>query len=132
MVSLSPLFDAGPLITVHALAAIAAFVLGGVQLAAPKGTLPHRTLGYVWVVLMTIVASTALFIYTIRLVGPFSPIHLLAIYTLFSLVSAIRAARQGKIKSHKSAMLQTYLGALVIAGVFTFWPGRIMHQVVFG
>ncbi len=130
--SLAPLFAAGPLITVHALAAIAAFVLGGVQLAAPKGTRPHRTLGYVWVVLMAVVAGTALFIYTLRIIGPFSPIHLLALYTLYSLVSAIRSARKGDISEHKKAMLTTYLGALIVAGVFTLWPGRIMHQVAFG
>ncbi|MFK7792563.1 MAG: DUF2306 domain-containing protein [Devosiaceae bacterium] len=130
--SFDPLFAAGPLITVHAFAAILAFLLGGIQLAAPKGTFPHRTMGYVWVLLMAIVAGTALFIYTIRMIGPFSPIHLLAIYTLYSLVSAVRSARKSDIKAHKSAMLTTYIGALIVAGVFTFWPGRIMHQVVFG
>lgn len=45
--SLAPLFAAGPIVTVHAFAAMAAFVLGSVQLLAPKGTLPHRTLGYI-------------------------------------------------------------------------------------
>jgi uncharacterized membrane protein len=29
-------------------------------------------------------------------------------------------------------MLGLFAGALVIAGAFTFWPGRIMHAVVFG
>ena len=29
-------------------------------------------------------------------------------------------------------MLGLFIGALVIAGVFTFLPGRIMHAVVFG
>jgi uncharacterized membrane protein len=43
-VSLAPLL-AAPLSTqVHAFAAMAAFALGAVQLAAPKGTLPHRTI----------------------------------------------------------------------------------------
>ena len=42
--SLAPLLAALPQIQVHAFAALAAFVLGAVQLAAPKGTLPHRTL----------------------------------------------------------------------------------------
>jgi uncharacterized membrane protein len=43
--SLEPLL-AAPLSTqVHAFAAMAAFALGAVQLAAPKGTLPHRTVG---------------------------------------------------------------------------------------
>ncbi len=29
-------------------------------------------------------------------------------------------------------MLGLFLGALVIAGIFTLLPGRIMHKVVFG
>ena len=50
--SLAPLLDAAPAIPLHAFAAMTAFVLGVVQLAAPKGTLPHRTLGWIWVSLM--------------------------------------------------------------------------------
>jgi hypothetical protein len=51
-VSLAPLLNADPAIQVHAFAAMAAFALGVVQLAAPKGTLPHRTVGWIWVVLV--------------------------------------------------------------------------------
>jgi uncharacterized membrane protein len=29
-------------------------------------------------------------------------------------------------------MTSLFMGALVIAGVFTFLPGRIMHAVAFG
>jgi hypothetical protein len=43
-VSLAPLLDAAPAIPLHAFAAMTAFALGVVQFAAPKGTLPHRTL----------------------------------------------------------------------------------------
>ena len=50
--SLAPLLDAAPAIPLHAFAAMTAFLLGVVQLAAPKGTLPHRTLGWVWISLM--------------------------------------------------------------------------------
>jgi uncharacterized membrane protein len=50
--TLSPLIEAAPVVQVHALAAMGAFALGVVQLAAPKGTLPHRTIGWIWVVLM--------------------------------------------------------------------------------
>ena len=51
-------------IQLHALSAIAAVALGAVQLVAPKGTIPHRQLGYVWVALMLTVAVTAIFIRT--------------------------------------------------------------------
>ncbi len=100
--SLAPLLNADPAIQLHAFAALAAFGLGAVQLAAPKGTLPHRTLGWIWVVLMVIVAASSFWIHELRLWGPWSPIHLLAIFTL------------------------------VVAGLFTLMPGRIMHAVVFG
>ena len=47
--SLAPLLDAPGTIPLHAFAAMAAFALGIVQFAAPKGTLPHRTIGWIWV-----------------------------------------------------------------------------------
>ena len=55
--SLAPLLNAAPAIPLHAFAAMAAFALGIVQFAAPKGTLPHRTLGWIWVVLMAVVGD---------------------------------------------------------------------------
>src|SRR6478735_7471668 len=54
--SLTPLLDAPGTIPLHAFAAMAAFALGIVQFAAPKGTLPHRTVGWIWVGLMVTVA----------------------------------------------------------------------------
>jgi hypothetical protein len=54
--SLTPLLDASAAIQVHAFAALAALAIGAAQLAAPKGTLPHRAVGWSWVTLMTIVA----------------------------------------------------------------------------
>ena len=59
-----------------------AFVLGVVQLSAPKGTLPHRTVGWIWVTLMLVVSISAFFIHQLRIWGQWSPIHLLAIFTL--------------------------------------------------
>jgi uncharacterized membrane protein len=82
LMSLAPLLDAAPAIPLHAFAAMSAFVLGLVQFAAPKGTLPHRTLGWIWVLLMASVAVSSFWIHQIRLVGPWSPIHLLSIFTL--------------------------------------------------
>jgi uncharacterized membrane protein len=74
VMSLAPLLDAAPAIPVHAFAAMTAFLLGAVQLAAPKGTLPHRTLGGIWVGLMVSVALSSFWIHQIRLIGLWSPI----------------------------------------------------------
>lgn len=130
--SLAPLLNADPAIQIHAFAAMAAFALGVVQLMASKGTLPHRTLGWLWVALMLVVSITAFFIHQIRLWGPWSPIHVLAIYTLIMLPVAVFAARRHAVERHRRTMTGVFVGALLIAGLFTFAPGRIMHAVVFG
>jgi uncharacterized membrane protein len=131
-VSLAPLLDAPLVIQLHAFAAMAAFALGAVQLAGMKGTTQHRGRGFVWVGLMLIVAVSSFWIHEIRLWGPWSPIHLLSILTLVSLPGALYYAHTHQVRRHRNAMLALFLGALVIAGIFTFVPGRIMHAVVFG
>ena len=130
--SLAPLLNAAPAIQVHAFAALAAFALGVVQLSAPKGTLPHRTAGWTWALLMVVVAGSSFFIHELRVWGEWSPIHLLSIFTLVTLPLAVMHARRHRVERHRHAMIAIFTGALVIAGIFTFWPGRIMHAVLFG
>jgi uncharacterized membrane protein len=130
--SLTPLTDAAPIVQLHAFAAMAAFALGIVQLTAPKGTIPHRTIGWTWVVLMVLIAASSFWIHGIRLIGPFSPIHLLSIFTLATVPLAVLHARRHRVDAHRKAMTAIFVGALVIAGLFTLLPGRIMHDVVFG
>jgi len=130
--TLAPLLDATVVIQVHAFAAITAFAIGVAQLAAPKGTIPHRLIGWSWAALMLTVAVSSLFIHQIRLWGPWSPIHLLSILVLVTLPLAVLHARRHEVSRHRKAMLGLFTGALVIAGVFTFLPGRIMHNVAFG
>jgi uncharacterized membrane protein len=130
--NLAPLLNADPVIQIHAFAAIAAFALGVVQLAAPKGTMPHRIIGWIWVVLLTVIAVSSFWIHEIRLIGPFSPIHLLSIFTLVMLPLAVLHARRHRVDRHRKAMIGIFVGALLVAGAFTFLPGRIMHAVAFG
>jgi len=59
--TLAPLFDAPFVIQIHALAAITAFAVGLVQLTAPKGTIPHRLIGWSWVMLMLTIAVSSLY-----------------------------------------------------------------------
>jgi uncharacterized membrane protein len=127
-----PLLNAAPVIQIHAFAAIAAFAVGAIQLSASKGTILHRLVGWLWAVLMLTVAISSLFIHEIRLWGPWSPIHLLSILVLVTLPLAVLHARRHDVGQHRMAMLMLFTGALVIAGVFTFLPGRIMHSVAFG
>jgi uncharacterized membrane protein len=130
--TLAPLLDAAQPIPIHAFAAMGAFVLGIVQFAAPKGTLPHRTMGWIWVGLMAVVAISSFWIHEIRLWGLWSPIHLLSILTPIMLVLGVWHARRRNVRGHRITMISIFFGALVVAGMFTFVPGRIMHQVAVG
>ncbi len=119
-------------IPLHAIAAMLAIILGGVQLYMNKGSLTHKLLGYIWVGLMLIVSVSSLFIHEIKLWNIYSPIHLLSAWTFFSLGLAIYYVRISNIKRHKQVMIMIYGFALVLTGFFTFMPGRVMHQIVFG
>jgi uncharacterized membrane protein len=132
--SLQPLLDAVSPIPLHAFAAMAAFVLGVVQLVAPKGTLPHRTLGWIWVLLLATTAISSFWILGdgYRLWRTWSPIHLLSIFAPIMLVLAVVRARQHRVKARAITMISIFAGALVIAGLFTLVRGRIMHAVAFG
>jgi uncharacterized membrane protein len=130
--SLAPLLAASPVVQVHAFAALAAFALGLVQFAAPKGTLPHRSLGWLWVALMAVVAVSGFWIHGLRMWGPFSPIHLLSVLVLVMLPIAVLHARRHRVRHHSRTMFWLFAGALMIAGAFTLLPGRIMHAVLFG
>jgi uncharacterized membrane protein len=81
---------------------------------------------------MAVIAISSFWIHDIRLIGPFSPIHLLSIFTLAILPLAVWHARRHRVERHRKAMTSIFVGALVIAGLFTLLPGRIMHHVVFG
>jgi uncharacterized membrane protein len=132
VVSLAPLLNAAPAIPLHAFAAMAAFVLGVIQFTAPKGTLPHRTIGWIWVSLMLAVALSSFWIHQIKLWGPWSPIHLLSIFTLVMIPLGVWFAHRHQVTGHRRVMIGIFSGALVVAGLFTLLPGRIMHAVIFG
>lgn len=126
------LWNQGWIIASHALVAMLALVLGAVQLIRRKGGLAHQTLGRVWVACMAFVALGSFWIHEIRLLGEFSPIHLLSVFTLLSLFYSIVAARQGRINAHRKSMRGLYVGGLVLAGLFTLSPGRVLHRMFFG
>ena len=130
--SLGPLLSAPPPIPWHAFAALAALAMGGAQLALPKGTTRHRVMGYAWAALMLVIATSSFWIQQIRLIGPFSPIHILSIIVLITVPLAVWHAHMHRVAKHRRVMISLYVFALIGAGVFTLLPGRIMHAVVFG
>ena len=137
--SLEPLLSAPWVIQLHAATAMAAFFLGVIQLTAPKGTLPHRTLGMVFIVLMAVVAVSSIFIRPslypeLPIWRWFGPIHIFTGITIFGLVQGVYFLMRGgpALKFHARPFIGMFIGGLVIAGALAFLPGRIMGQVVFG
>ena len=131
--SLAPLLTADLAIQIHALAASAAFFIGAVVLWRRKGTRLHKILGRLWVGLMLVVATSALFINETPLIGPFGPIHILVIVTYVGIGQGLWFVLvRRNVVAHRMAMQSVYVGALLLAGAFTFLPGRRMHAMAFG
>lgn len=86
---------------------------------------------------MSITAIAAVFIRAFSSVsisvGPlrFGLQHLSVPLTAWSVWTAVRAVRRGDIAAHRGAMRGLYLGGLVVAGLLTFLPGRVMYQIFF-
>lgn len=129
---MEPLFNETQPIPFHAMAAMLAIVIGAIQFSMKKGGIKHKALGYIWVSLMLFVSISSFFIHEIKLWGNYSPIHLLSIWTIFSVGLAIYFVRVGNIKRHRQVMIALYGFALILTGLFTLLPGRAMNQVVFG
>ena len=127
-----PLIDAGPVVQLHAGGALVALVLGGIVLWRRKGGTAHRALGRAFVAAMLATAASALWINDIRLVGPFSPLHVFSVVVAVNMALAVLAARDGRIDKHRTIMRGTYLGALVVPGLFALMPDRTLWTVVTG
>ena len=120
-----------PAIQVHVVAALTALAIGIVLLIGVKGNRLHRTLGWTWVLAMATTAISSFFIHQIN-PGGLSLIHALSGWTLVGLPMAVHAARRHRVEAHRRAMTGMFVGGLVVAGLLTFLPGRLMWAVFFG
>ena len=59
-------------------------------------------------------------------------VHSFSFLTIYAVPTAYLAIINGDVKSHKRKMILLYFGAIVIAGGFTFFPGRYMYELFFG
>jgi uncharacterized membrane protein len=119
-------------ILIHIGGAATSLCLGGYVLYARKGTANHKVLGRIWVAAMVTTSISSFFMHSFApLLGQFGPIHLLSVWILVSMPRAILMARKGDIVGHMQVMRGSYIG-LVIAGIMTFIPGRVMFAMFFG
>ncbi len=126
------LFAAQPMVLqLHILAALGTVALGGLIFSMRKGRTFHRAAGWLWVVLMATTAVSSLFI--VGLNGDFwSVIHLLSGWVLIVLPIGVWAARKHRVDVHRKTMTGIFVGGSLVAGAFTFLPGRLMWKLVFG
>ena len=123
-----PAYSWTPLIAAHAVAAASAVVLGAAVLLRRKGTDTHRLLGRLWVLAMAFTALSSFGIYREH----FSWIHGLSVFTLAMLVSGVVAARRGYTRAHRGIMVGTYAWGLIVTGLFTLLPSRLLGHALWG
>ena len=117
-------------IMIHVVAVLPTIPLGGWLLLAKKGTALHKQLGKVWLVLMLITATSAIFIQSN---GTFSLLHLFVPMTFHAAWKVVATARRGDIMAHKRHLVFTYLTALMLPGIAAFMiPGRLMNVMLLG
>jgi len=131
MTIFDPLFNASFAVQLHVVGAMLAIVLLPLTLWRGRHDRVHRVAGYVWVLVMALVALSSFFINGLALVRPFGPIHLISIYVLWGLVAGVRAAIKGKTRTHQDHMRGLAFGGLGVAGLLSFLPDRIMNRMAF-
>jgi uncharacterized membrane protein len=132
VMNFSLLLNTSPYIQIHFYAAIVAFLIGAFQLLTRKGTALHKVLGRLWVLTMSIICVSSFWIKELMPNGilfGYSPIHFLSVFVLIQISLGVYFARVGNILGHKKCMTYTYVGGLLVAGAFTFYPDRLLYKV---
>ncbi|MDO7558906.1 MAG: DUF2306 domain-containing protein [Loktanella sp.] len=129
--TLAPYLTAAPNIQLHFALAMISLILGPVALYMRKKNRTHKIIGYIWVICMAGVALSSFTIHSFAVIGPLSPIYGLAIFTLWSLYTAIRHVIAGRIALHRLVMRNLYWYGLILAGLANFLPGRATNHAFF-
>ncbi|WP_375446637.1 hypothetical protein [uncultured Fibrella sp.] len=105
-----------PVSLIHVGAAIVALATGTFVIMKPKGTARHQQVGYVYVVSMMVVLTTAFGIY--RLFGRFGIVHWGAVFSWLALIGGIGTVW---LRAHlRNWLLWHYLGmSLSVMGLYT-------------
>lgn len=119
-----------PIVIVHMSCAFAALGIGTALMVGVKGTAAHRTLGYAWSACMLVTAVSSFWIRTDH--GSLSFIHFLSGWTTIAVPLGIAFVRRRQVRRHARMMTAVFVGGLLIAGLLTFLPGRLMFALFFG
>jgi uncharacterized membrane protein len=123
------------LMQLHLATVIPSFFIGTLLLVIKKGTGIHKIFGRVYMILMMVTALITLFMPArvgATFLNHFGWIHSFSFLTIYTVPTAYWAIKKGNVRAHKRKMILLYFGAIVIAGGFTFYPGRYLHHLFFG
>jgi len=129
-IDLSPLLGVPPVLQAHIAGAVLSFAIGAILLLGLKGRTLHRVLGYTWIVTMSVTAISSLFLTGLN-GDSYSLIHLLSGWTIIVLPMGLAAARGRRFGQHRKTMTGLFMGGMLIAGLFTFLPDRLMWSLFF-
>ena len=131
--ALQQLLERHPLVFVHLVTALGAFVVGLFIMFRPKGTGSHKALGWTWAVLMgsTALASAFMRDYQIPNLAGITPIHGFTALVAVNLPRGIWQVKHGNIAAHRKTMKGLFIGACLLAGLFTLLPGRFLGRLLF-
>ncbi|MED5543819.1 MAG: DUF2306 domain-containing protein [Pseudomonadota bacterium] len=115
----------------HLATIVVALVLTPVLLWRTRGTKGHRVLGYTWCAAMLATAIDSFFI-RLQQPGQLSPIHALSLLTFVLVPVLVLAARRHDVYRHRRTVRGLIIGALLIAGFFTFPFHRLLGHWLFG
>ena len=95
-----------------------------------RGDSKHRLLGWIWAICMF---TTALISFDVRLInkGGLSLIHILSVVTLIGVPVLILSARRRDVRRHRGQARGFVVGALLVAGFFTFPFNRLLGSWLF-
>ena len=113
-------------IYLHLIAVIPALVIGAYILLKKKGTAEHKKLGKLWAYLMIFAAFVS---FGMQSGDGFSWLHGLALFTLYSVIQGIRAAKEKEFRAHQRNMFFAYFSS-VVAFVFALQPHRFIGQII--
>ena len=115
----------------HVATIFLALALTPAMMLRRRGDRLHRRLGWVWCSAMFLTAALSFFIRGIN-DGGLSFIHILSAFTLIQVPVIAWSARTHRIGQHRATVRAMVAGALIIAGIFTFPPGRMFGEWLFG
>lgn len=115
----------------HLLTISMALIVTPAMMWRKRGDGTHRFLGWIWAMSMF---ATAVISFDLRLINPggFSYIHILSMLTVIGVPVLIVSARRGDLRRHRGQARGFVIGALLVAGFFTFPFNRLLGGWLFG